>query len=117
MLEKTSTAYGICSLSSNSMNSTNPNSGIYEADTARTLDQTGGNPSCNQGGIFILEHHPQDSRVKIADDGVVQTLNAKMGMGGNNVPLLMTPPRNNSDVRQFYAGERRDQQHIDGAGL
>lgn len=47
-------AYGICSDKSNSMMSNNPNSGIYEADTSRTLDATGGNPSCNQGGIAVV---------------------------------------------------------------
>jgi DNA (cytosine-5)-methyltransferase 1 len=45
--------YGICSKDSNSMKSSNPHSGIYEADTSRTLDQSGGNPSCNQGGIAV----------------------------------------------------------------
>lgn len=47
-------AYGICSDKSNSMLSDNPNSGIYEADTSRTLNGTGGNPSCNQGGIVVV---------------------------------------------------------------
>lgn len=42
--------YGICSYASNSMKSSNPNSGIYEAKTARTLDTSGGSPACNQGG-------------------------------------------------------------------
>ena len=40
-------AYGICSYASNSMMSGNPHSGIYEADTSRTLDLNGGNPACN----------------------------------------------------------------------
>ena len=48
-------AYGICSDGSNSMKSDNPHSGIYEADTSRTLDAKGGNPACNQGGIAIVE--------------------------------------------------------------
>jgi DNA (cytosine-5)-methyltransferase 1 len=47
--------YGICSDGSNSMLSDNPNSGIYIADTSRTLDGNGGNPSCNQGGIAVVE--------------------------------------------------------------
>nr|DAQ42311.1 MAG TPA: Cytosine specific methyltransferase [Caudoviricetes sp.] len=46
-------AYGICSQASNAMQSDNPHSGIYEADTARTLDAGGGNPTCNQGGIAV----------------------------------------------------------------
>jgi len=48
------TAYGICSDKSNSMLSGNPNSGIYEAKTSRTLDANGGNPGCNQGGIAVV---------------------------------------------------------------
>lgn len=46
-------AYGICSRDSNAMLSPNPRAGIYEADTARTLDRSGGNPACNQGGIAV----------------------------------------------------------------
>ena len=47
-------AYGICSKDSNSMKSENPKSGFYKAETSRTLDGNGGNPSCNQGGIAVL---------------------------------------------------------------
>ena len=49
------TAYGISAYESNSMKSSNPHSGIYKADTSRTLDLNGGNPTCNQGGIAIVE--------------------------------------------------------------
>lgn len=51
------TAYGICSDGSNSMKSNNPHSGIYKADTSRTIDGNGGNPSCNQGGIAVVESY------------------------------------------------------------
>ena len=129
------TAYGISSYNSNAMKSSNPNSGIYEADTSRTLDLNGGNPSCNQGGIAIVEsvpytlkirsgcegggkgalvqknksatlstlqdqtlfqpvysveNHPNDSRVGINEDGMVQALTSRMGTGGGNVPMVMT---------------------------
>ena len=50
-------AYGICSKDSNAMKSSNPNSGVYEADTSRTIDGNGGNPSCNQGGIAVVESY------------------------------------------------------------
>ena len=46
--------FGICSKDSNAMKSSNPHSGIYEAETSRTLDGNGGNPSCNQGGIAVV---------------------------------------------------------------
>ena len=48
--------YGICSKDSNSMKSDNPHSGFYEAATTRTLDGNGGNPTCNQGGVAIVEN-------------------------------------------------------------
>ena len=47
-------AYGICSDKSHAMLSGNPHSGIYEAETSRTLDANGGNPGCNQGGIAVV---------------------------------------------------------------
>ncbi|MBR1811008.1 MAG: DNA cytosine methyltransferase [Clostridia bacterium] len=48
-------AYGISSKDSNAMKSDNPHAGIYKAETARTIDRSGGNPTCNQGGIAIVE--------------------------------------------------------------
>lgn len=48
-------AYGISSDQSNAMLSDNPKAGIYEAVTSKTIDQAGGNPGCNQGGIAIVE--------------------------------------------------------------
>ena len=47
-------AYGICAKDSNSMRSYNPKSGFYKANTSRCLDQNGGNPNCNQGGIAVV---------------------------------------------------------------
>ena len=49
--------YGVCGYYSNSMRSSNPHSGFYEADTSRTLDLNGGNPCCNQGGVLVVEIH------------------------------------------------------------
>ena len=39
--------------------------------------------------VYPIEHHPMDSRVTMCDDGIVQTLSARMGTGGNNVPLVL----------------------------
>ena len=60
---------GICAKDSNSMKSSNPNSGIYEAETSRTLDGNGGNPACNQGGIAVVEEHTNDKEVYAVDQG------------------------------------------------
>lgn len=174
-----SEVYGICSMGLNSMKSSNPNSGFYKADVAKTLDTTGTDHTCNQGGNVVvqepvyciqgncvdradtascngkgwkedvsytlttidrpavaysikdqtekssaafayqagpgvsclpyneelsptlvasqkmgvlIENHPADSRVKISDDGICQTLSARMGTGGGNVPLVMEQP-------------------------
>ena len=48
-------AYGISSMASNGMKSDNPKVGFYEAETSKTLDISGGNPSCNQGGLCVCE--------------------------------------------------------------
>lgn len=47
--------YGMSADQSNAMLSDNPHSGIYEADTSRTLDRNGGSPACNQGGMMVVE--------------------------------------------------------------
>lgn len=36
-----------------------------------------------------VEYNPTDSRIKIKDDGICQTLTARMGTGGNTVPLTL----------------------------
>lgn len=38
---------------------------------------------------ITLEHHPNDSRLKIVEDDVCQTLSQRMGTGGGNVPLVL----------------------------
>lgn len=63
----------------------------YETDISRCLDQGGENPDSNHDGVAIIciENHPNDSRVKISEDGICQSLTSRMGTGGNNVPLVM----------------------------
>ena len=38
---------------------------------------------------IVIENHPADSRVKIKDDGICQSLTSRMGTGGGNVPLVL----------------------------
>ena len=38
--------------------------------------------------VCIVENYPTDSRFKIREDGVFQTLTSRMGTGGGNVPML-----------------------------
>ena len=57
----------------------------YEDETSPTL-RAGVVPAA-----IALEHHPTDSRIGIQDGNAIQTLTSRMGTGGNNVPLVMTP--------------------------
>ena len=71
--------YGICAKDSNAMKSSNPNSGFYEATTSRCLDGNGGNPSCNQGGIAVIEGNgtrPSHKGDGYKESDVMYTLNA-----------------------------------------
>ena len=119
--------YTIDALTSNSMKSSNPHSGIHETQVAKCLDTRCLDPSCNQGGhmvvialegngarpshmgngysegdtmytlntieqhsvCYAVENHPNDSRVTIDPDGIVQTLSSRMGTGGNNTPFVL----------------------------
>ena len=55
----------------------------YEEETSPTL-RAGTVPAA-----VALENHPADSRVKLSEDGKVQTLTSRMGTGGGNVPMVM----------------------------
>ena len=68
--------YGICSQASNSMRSGNPNSGIYEMETSRTLDT--GACSGNGGTVVVMEGNgmrPSHKGNGVKTDGVSFTLN------------------------------------------
>jgi len=45
--------------------------------------------SAEHDSVYALEHHPQDKRITVSRDGVVQTLAGRMGTGGGNVPLIL----------------------------
>ena len=73
--------FGICSRDSNAMKSDNPNSGFYKADTTRTIDANGGNPSCNQGGMAVVAlegngARPSHQGCGYSEEEVSFTLNA-----------------------------------------
>ena len=55
----------------------------YEEETSPTL-RAGTVPAA-----VALENHPADSRVKLSEGNMAQTLTSRMGTGGGNVPLVM----------------------------
>jgi DNA (cytosine-5)-methyltransferase 1 len=81
--------YGIASVSSNSMRSSNPYSGVYETDSAKTLDTSSQTPK-NQGGLVIcMEGNGQRPSHKGSGvgEGVAFTLNT---CEKHNVAYAMT---------------------------
>lgn len=54
------------------------------SDTLNVFDN-----SENRTPILVIENHPMDSRVRISDDNVFQTLHSRMGTGGGNVPMVV----------------------------
>ena len=80
-------AFGISSYESNAMKPGNPHSGIYAADTCRTLDSGNCcNPACNQGGILILEPRSQDGLPRVYTNERWTTLNT--AQRGQRLPCV-----------------------------
>ena len=88
-------AYGISAKDSNAMKSANPHSGIYEAETSRTLDGNGGNPGCNQGGIAVVESYAIQGSMIGRDD--------KNGPQGDGINEDVSFTLNTVDRHAVYA--------------
>lgn len=55
-----------------------------------------------------VENHPCDSRCKISEDGMVQTLSGRMGTGGNNVPMVMETEPLTASKASFFMKSHND---------
>lgn len=58
--------------------------GIYRATVMNTLDTS------NSSAVAALDFNPSDARLRYASDDLAQTLTARAGTGGNQVPLVQT---------------------------
>jgi len=102
-------AYSFDSLSSNSMKSSNPHSGCRQVDISKCIDTTYPCPSKNQGGMAVLETeiwdmtHANEIMCPVMG-GKVQTLNARMGTGGNQVPVISYSIAGNTIDRKIKNG-------------
>jgi DNA (cytosine-5)-methyltransferase 1 len=67
-------AYSFDALSSNSMKSSNPDSGCRAVDVAKTLDTTTPEPSKNQGGIAIAQPIAVDTYNQTINEHTTQTI-------------------------------------------
>lgn len=79
--------------------------------TLTTKMGTGGN-----NVPIILENHPQDSRVTIAEDGNVPTLTSRMGTGGGNVPMIMNEVRAVDQRNLSLGNDKSETLHGSGHG-
>lgn len=82
-------AFSFDSLASNSMKSKNQNSGCREVDVAKTLDTSPPDPSKNQGGVCILDMSHACDVIRDCG-GISPSLQARMGTGGNQIPLTFS---------------------------
>lgn len=97
--------YGISPFESNAMKSDNPHSGIYEADTSRTLG-TSSDPTCNQGGMVVVDRGGQNEAITFekvsdcltADDGTKGFHSQKMAHPEGNVVLCIDQGGGKSSV-------------------
>lgn len=64
---------------------------------------------------IVLENHPQDSRVTIAEDGNVPTLTSRMGTGGN-VPMIMNEVRAVDQRNLSLGNDKSETLHGSGHG-
>ena len=80
--------------------------------TLTTKMGTGGN-----NVPIVLENHPQDSRVTIAEDGNVPTLTSRMGTGGGgNVPMIMNEVRAVDQRNLSLGNDKSETLHGSGHG-
>jgi DNA (cytosine-5)-methyltransferase 1 len=63
---------------------------IYEGVSGTLRAHAGDNQMAT---AYSVENHPNDSRVGINEDGIVQALTSRMGTGGGNVPMVLALDR------------------------
>ena len=69
---------------------------VILGDTVSTLGVNCGKShgrQCVLEPVYSVENHPNDSRVGINEDGIVQALTTRMGTGGGNVPMVLALDR------------------------
>ena len=96
-------AFGIGSAESKGMLSPNPKSGFYEAATSRTLDRSGGNACCNQGGMVVVS--PAYSIRPMVNTQTQQEQTPSLMARDSKDPLLVSLPSYCLDRACFTSGE------------
>ena len=92
LVMKDARLFCISSFQSNAMLSANPKAGIYAADSVRTLDRSGGNPACCQGGVAV-----------VSIQGSMIGRQEKNGPQGNGIAENVSFTLNTADRHAVYA--------------
>ena len=96
-------AFGVGSAASKGMLSPNPKSGFYEAATSRTLDRSGGNACCNQGGMVVVS--PAYSIRPMVNTQTQQEQTPSLMARDSKDPPLVSLPSYCLDRACFTSGE------------
>ena len=95
---KTSTLGVNCGLSTGRNGVITFEPGIASREGGHIYENVSGTLRANAGDnqmatAYSVENHPNDSRVGINEDGIVQALTSRMGTGGGNVPMVLALDR------------------------
>ena len=105
-------AYSFDSLASNSMKSSNPDSGCREVETSKTIDTTTPEPSKNQGGIAIAQPIAVDWRTAQVDVEMTGTLKTDLAkMSGPCIAVDCYNQTINENTSQTIGSSRSDVNH------
>lgn len=77
---------------------------VYEGVSGTLRSNAGDNQMAT---VYSVENHPNDSRVGINEDGLVQTLSSRMGTGGGNVPMVMEAIRSDRHAVVFACSSKQ----------
>ena len=82
---------------------------VQDTEISTTLEGGSGDGGNNLPMIVeavCIENHPNDSRVGVKEDGIVQALTSRCGTGGGNVPMVMLcsgdGAGNNKNEGEYY---------------
>lgn len=116
-------AFSLDSKESNSMKSSNPNSGCRETEIARTIDTTNPDPSKNQGGIAILQEsyciagNIIDRQVQNGGNGLGCQLDISYTLTGADRHAVFSRQRSDEFSENEVVATQSARQHKDATDL
>mgnify|MGYP004650222525 CR=1 FL=1 len=78
--------------------------GNETGNTAPTLTAAYQVAADSSPAVVAIENHPNNSRIKLSEDNVIQTLSARMGTGGGNTPMILECYSQDANNDRLVAG-------------